>query len=64
MALAFVMCGCIPSTPDSIITKVEKSKTQYYKISYKYVITTNNGFCFYTDETFNVGDTIQITKKN
>lgn len=64
LALAFVMCGCIRNTPYSIVTKVKKPKTQDYNTSYKYVVTTDNGLRFYTDETFNVGDTIQITKKN
>lgn len=64
LSLVFVICGCIPRTPYSVVTKVEKSESQYYTISYKYVVTTDNSFRFYTDETFNVGDTIQITKKN
>ena len=64
LALTFVIYGCIPRTPYSIVTKVEKSESQYYTISYKYVVTTDNNFRFYTDETFYVGDTIQITKKN
>lgn len=63
-ALAFVMCGCVPRTPYSVVTKVKKSKSQYYTTHYKYVVITDNVFRFYTDETFNVGDTIQITKKN
>lgn len=64
LALVFVMCGCIPNIPYSVVTEVEKAKSQYYGTHYKYVVTTDNGLYFYTDETFNVGDTIQITKKN
>lgn len=62
--LTFIMCGCIPNTPYSIVTKVHKANSQCYPTHYKYVVKTDNGLRFYTDETFNVGDTIQITMKN
>ena len=64
LALVFVICGCIPQTPHGVVTEVEKAKSQYYTTHYKYVVTTDNDFRFCTNETFNVGDTIQITKKS
>lgn len=64
LVLAFVMCGCVPHLEYSIVIKVEKTTTQWYTTEYKYIVTTDNSFSFCTNTQFNVGDTIQITKKN
>lgn len=58
----FIGCN-VPEHPEDVVISVELAKVQWYTKSYKYIVETNHGFTFYTDELLKVGDTIKITKK-
>lgn len=75
LALALVMCGCEQAVTDyGIVKKVELCEVTKLSTSYttKYRVTVSGDFNaqwstevhLYTNTLFNLGDTIQITKKN
>lgn len=77
MSLVFVMCGCNvhPHITDyGVVEKIELYENRKISTNYttKYRVTISTDFnaywklksYLYTNELYNIGDTVQVTKKN
>ena len=67
------MCGCKQRiTEFGVVKKVELNENVINDFNYKYKVTVNEylnatwkcDVILYTDELYNIGDMVQVTKKN
>ena len=74
LALVFVMCGCKQYiTNYGVVEKVELQQMSFVNgYESKYIVTVGENFngiwkakvVIYTNDLYQIGDTIQITKRN